>query len=98
MKIKPILIFVLILLFFLTGVSFASHSTITIAEGVAAMGDDKSRNKTESAAMTEAKRNAAEQALTYVRSETKVKNFELEDDIMDDYSKASVKVLEILDS
>ena len=83
-------------LYLFAGTCFAGQSTIIVGEGVACMGDDKSRKQTQSAAVAEAKRNAVERTLTYVTSETKVKDFVLEKDLVNAYSRASVKVLEIL--
>ena len=73
----------------------AAQSTITEAEGYSCAGDDKSRKQTELAAMSEAKRVAVENAVSYVRSETKVKNYELEKDVVEAYSNAAVKVIEV---
>lgn len=74
--------------------AYALQSTIINAEGYACMGEDKSRKQTEQAAMSDAKRKAVEDAITYVSSETKVKDFEVIKDIVDAYAKAQVKVLE----
>ncbi|MGZ6275634.1 MAG: DUF4384 domain-containing protein, partial [Syntrophales bacterium] len=70
-------------------------STIMDAEGYACMGDDKSRKQTEQTAMADAKRNAVEYAITYVKSETKVKDLEIEEDMIKAYANASVKILGI---
>jgi hypothetical protein len=80
---------------FTVGNVYAIQSTITDAEGYACMGDDKSRKQTEQTAMADAKRNAVEHAITYVKSETKVKDWQLEGDMIKAYSNASVKVLEV---
>jgi hypothetical protein len=68
------------------------------AEGYACMGSDKSRKQTEQAAIGDAKRNAVENAITYIKSETKVKDFQLEKDMLNAYSNASVKVLDVKDA
>lgn len=83
-----------VICFLLVSTLYASQSTITETEGYACMGDDKSKKQTEQAAMADAKRKAVEQTITYIKSETQVKNFELEKDIVDAYSRANVKVLE----
>ncbi len=75
------------------GNAYAIQSTITDADGYACMGDDKSRKQTEQTAMADAKRNAVEYAITYVKSETKVKDLQIEEDMIKAYSNASVKVL-----
>lgn len=74
----------------------ASQSTITEAEGVACMGDDRSRKQTEQAALTEAKKKAVEFTATYIKGETQVKNFALEKDLLAAYANAEVKIIEEL--
>lgn len=74
--------------------SSATQSTITEAESYACMGDDKSRRQTEQEALTNAKRKAAEFALTYIKSETTVKDMMLEKDIIKAYANATVQVIE----
>jgi len=73
---------------------YASQSTITEAEGQACMGDDKSRKDTEQAALSDAKRKAVDYTLTYLESNTEVKDFVLESDTVKAYSNASVRVIE----
>ncbi len=73
---------------------YASQSTITEAEGQACMGDDKSKKETEQAALSDAKRKAVDYTLTYLESNTEVKNFVLESDMVKAYSNASVRVIE----
>jgi hypothetical protein len=73
---------------------YASQSTITESDGYACMGDDKSRKETEQAAMTDAKKRAIEFVSSYVKSETQVKNFQLEKDLVSAYSNATVKVIQ----
>jgi len=75
----------------------AAQSTITEAEGQACMGEDKSRKQTENEAYADTKRKAAENAATYIRSETKVKNTELEKDLIDAYANATVKIIQVLE-
>jgi hypothetical protein len=48
--------------------------------------------------MADAKRNAAERAMTYLKSETQVKDFELEKDLLSAYSNAQVKIIQQLES
>jgi hypothetical protein len=72
----------------------ASQSTIAEAEGLACMGYDKSRKQTEEEALAHAKRKAAEYASTYIKSETKVKDFQLEKDLIEAYALASVKLIQ----
>jgi hypothetical protein len=58
------------------------------------MGDERSRKETRLMAITETKRKAAEMALTYISSETKVEDFTVSSDIVDAYSRAQVKIIE----
>ena len=73
---------------------YAAQSTITEAEGTASMGDDKTRKQTEQAALADAKRAAVEQTLTYLRSETVVKDAMLQSDVIDAYANASIRVVQ----
>ncbi|HYA86726.1 MAG TPA: hypothetical protein VEI57_06660 [Nitrospirota bacterium] len=75
----------------------ATQSTITEADGYSCMGDDKSRKQTEQAAMIDAKKNAAEYTSTYIKSETQVKDFALQKDLVSAYTNAEVKVIEDLE-
>jgi len=76
---------------------YAGQSTIADVEGNACMGDDKSRKQTEQAAMADAKRNAAERAVTYLKSEAQVKDFAVEKDLINAYAQATVKVIQELE-
>jgi hypothetical protein len=89
-----ILPFLLILL--LSSNLHASQSTIVEVEGQACMGYDKSRKQTEDEALTHAKKKAVEHAATYIKSESRVKDFELEKDLVEAYSNATVKVIQEL--
>jgi hypothetical protein len=71
----------------------AAQNNITDSEGYACMGADFSRKETEKAAMVDAKRKAAEQVITYIRSETWVRDSQLEKDIIDSYTNGTVKIL-----
>jgi hypothetical protein len=76
---------------------YAAQSTIVDVDGNACMGDDKSRKQTEQAAMADAKRIAAERALTYLKSETQVKDFTVEKDLVNAYAQGTVKILQELE-
>lgn len=91
---KLFLPFMLIL--FLTSDLFASQSTIIETDGQACMGYDKSRKQTEQEALVNAKKRAIEHTATYIKSETRVKDFELEKDLVEAYSNATVKVIQEL--
>ena len=86
--------FVLLAVFFFASPLHAAQSTIAEAEGLACMGYDKSRKLTEEEALAHAKRKVAEYASTYIKSETKVKNFELEKDLIEAYAHAAVKLIQ----
>lgn len=96
-QIVPFAVFLLSAVLMLSSeVLYASQSTITDSEGYACMGDDKSRKQTEQTAMADAKRKAGESVLTYIKSETHVKDFELEKDLLSAYTNATIKVLQEL--
>jgi hypothetical protein len=73
---------------------YASQSTIIESESYACMGEDKSKKQTEQTAMADAKKKAIEQVSTYITSETQVKNFELEKDLVSAYANATVKIIQ----
>lgn len=75
----------------------AEHSIIVDADGYACMGEDKSRKQTEEYALLDVKRKAGELAVTYLKSETQVKNFTFEKDIMNAYTNATVRILQEID-
>jgi hypothetical protein len=72
----------------------ASQSAIIETDGMVCMGYDKSRKQTEEEALASAKRKAVEHAATYIKSESRMKDFELEKDLIEAYSNATVKVVE----
>lgn len=76
------------------GLLYAAQSTITESEGYACMGEDKSRKQAEQTAMADAKRKAIERVSTYIKSETHIKDFELEKDLVSAYANASVKIIQ----
>ncbi|MEW6162698.1 MAG: DUF4384 domain-containing protein [Nitrospirota bacterium] len=76
---------------------YASQSTITESEGYACMGEEKSRKQTEQAAVADAKRKAIESVSSYITSETQVKDFELQKDLVSAYANATVKVIQELE-
>jgi hypothetical protein len=88
-----IFISIIMVIFWISNV-YAAQSTIMNSEGYACMGEDKSRKQTENAAMADAKKKAVEDAVTYVSSVTKVEDYAIVQDIINAYSKASVKVIE----
>jgi len=89
--------YLVLFIFFAAAPVQAAQSTILEVEGKACMGEDKSRKQTEQEAVRDAKRNATEQALTYIKSETQVKDFTVEKDLVNAYAGAAVKVLQELE-
>ena len=75
---------------------FASQSVIIESDGYACMGEDKSRKQTEQSAVADAKRKATESAVSYITSETHLKDAMLEKDLLSAYSRAQVKQLQEL--
>lgn len=73
---------------------FAAQSTVVDSEGMACMGDDRSRKQTEQAALTDAKKKAVEYVSTYLKSETDIKNFVLEKDLVSAFAGATVKIIQ----
>ncbi|WP_353686247.1 DUF4384 domain-containing protein [Thermodesulfovibrio sp. 3462-1] len=72
---------------------YGAQSTITESEGYACMGEDRTKRQTEETALQDAKRKAIEQVSTYIQSETQVKDFELQKDIVNAYANAKVRVI-----
>ncbi|MEW5734484.1 MAG: DUF4384 domain-containing protein [Thermodesulfobacteriota bacterium] len=92
------IIFLLILALLAPAAALAGGSVIVEAKGIAAMGEDRSRKDTERLAREDAKRQAAEAASTFIRSETSVKDYVTEKDLVEAFSQAMVKVLSELSS
>jgi len=86
----------LLLTLLITSNPYASQSTIIEADGYACLGYDKSRKQTEDEALAHAKKRAVEHTSTYIKSESRLKNFELAKDLVEAYSNATVKVIEEL--
>jgi hypothetical protein len=77
--------------------NYSVASIIMEVEGSACLGQEHSRQETETLANTEAKRAAAERAVTHVSSETAVEDGKLMADLIDSYTKSAVRVLEELE-
>lgn len=93
-----LIFFLVISACFISGkILYAEQSSITEAEGYACMGDDKSRKETEQSAVADSKRNAAEIVLTHLSSQTSIKNFELESDVISAYTNAKIKIIQQID-
>ena len=88
------LFFPLLLILFMISNLHASQSTIVEADGISCMGYDKSRKQTEEEALANAKKKAVEHTSTYIKSESRLKDFELEKDLVEAYSNATVKVIQ----
>lgn len=93
---RPLLFFIILLFLFDRTVN-ATQSSITEAEGNACLRDYKSRTQTEQAALIDAKKRAVEFVSTYIKSETNVRNFEVEEDNLTTYANAEVKLLKELE-
>ena len=74
--------FLLIFSIFIVSDLYASQSSITEADGTACMGEDRTKKQTMEGALADAKRNAVEYTLTYLKSETVVNKYELEKDLL----------------
>ena len=85
---------VLILSLFLFSSLYAAQSTITETDRYACMGEDKSKKQTEQAALADAKRKAVESVSTYIKSETLVKDYELQKDLIEAYANASIRIIQ----
>jgi hypothetical protein len=84
---------VFLFLVMLTATVFAAQSVIVEAAGTASMGDTKSKKETMEEARANAMRNASENAGIYISSETKIKNYVLESDIVEAFARAEVRIL-----
>jgi hypothetical protein len=88
------LLLIFLVISFIASSLYASQSTIIETDGMACMGYDKSRKQTEQEALANAKKRAVEHAATYIKSESQVKDFELEKELVEAYSNATVKVIQ----
>src|SRR3990167_7974691 len=86
--------FLLIFSIFIVSDLYASQSSITEADGIACMGEDRAKKQTEKLAFDDAKRRAVEYTLTYLKSETVVNKYELEKDLIEAYSNAAIKIIQ----
>ncbi|WP_432734570.1 DUF4384 domain-containing protein [Maridesulfovibrio sp. FT414] len=76
-----------------------SKSSVLIeAEGMACLGLDRTRTQVRQLAIDDAKRSATEQVSTYVSRETSVDKGKVSKDLIDVYSRATVKVLKELEN
>jgi hypothetical protein len=91
-------IVLVLLLLASSATAFAAQSTILESEGNACAGDDRSRRQTEYAALADAKKKAMENADTYLRTETTVKDFTLQKDVVSAYAQAEVRVVQEMDA
>ena len=94
---KALLLSISFIVLLISPLLHAAQSTITDAEGYACMGDDKSRRQTEQQALSEAKRNAVDKTLSYIKSETTVKDFQFEKDVIGAYANATIKIVQELE-
>jgi len=73
---------------------YSNTSMIVEVEGSACLGQERSRAQVQKLALAEAKRIASERVMTHVTSETNVQDGKLADDLINAYSKATIRVLE----
>ncbi|MDQ6951304.1 MAG: DUF4384 domain-containing protein [Mariprofundales bacterium] len=73
--------------------STSVQSTVVISDGTSCMGYDKSRKQTVHDALTEAKRMASEQAATHIKSQTLIKDAEVQSDLIYAFAKATVTII-----
>jgi len=88
------LVCVSLMLIIMISTGYAGQSTIAESEGYACMGEDRTKRQTEEIALQDAKRKALEHVSTYIQSETQVKDFELQKDIINAYANAKVRIIE----
>ena len=74
----------------------SGKSAITQAQGSACLSDGNTRQQVERIALTDAKRLAAEYAISHIKVTTTVENFALQQDLIESFVEAEVKVLSIL--
>lgn len=89
--------FLLLLILIVSGHAFAAQSSITEADGESCMGEDKSRKQTEQVALESAKRMAVEYTSSHISSTTIIENFELKNDLVEAFTQAEVRLLDILE-
>lgn len=94
---KKIYILLAITFFYIATPLYAAQSTITEADAYSCVSYDKSQKQAEEEALANAKRKAAENAATYIKSETHMKDAMLEKDLVDAYSRARVKIIQEID-
>ncbi|MBI4773383.1 MAG: DUF4384 domain-containing protein [Deltaproteobacteria bacterium] len=70
------------------------RSVIQEADGFSYLGGDITLNQAKVQALADAKRNAAEAVLTYVQSNTKVENFEVQYDVILSKAEAAIRVID----
>jgi uncharacterized protein DUF4384 len=79
-----------------TSLHAGQSSVVLETEGYACMGIELSVRQMQQAAYQDAKRKASESAVTYIQSETHVKDAVLEKDLMSAYANAQVKLIKEL--
>jgi len=83
-----------------SGTAFAQLSTLLDAEGMACI-EDKSVSNAEQlarrAAFTDARRAAVEMTQSHIKSTTQIENYVVQEDLVESFVEADVKVLEVLE-
>ncbi len=80
-----------------SGKHVSKSSVLVESEGMACLGLDRTKTQVRQLALDEAKRSASEQVSTYVSRETSIVKGKLSKDLIDVYSRATVKVLKELE-
>ncbi|ACS78944.1 DUF4384 domain-containing protein [Maridesulfovibrio salexigens] len=79
------------------GRQISKSSVLIESEGMACLGLDRTRTQVRKLALDDARRSAAERVSTYVSRETSVDKGKVSKDLIDVYSRATVKVIEELE-
>ena len=97
-RLLPVFAAIIFLCLFSSGLAGAGNSIITTGQGLAALGNDKTRNQAMDEARALARRDAAEKAATYIQSSSAVEDFTLKKDLVQACAEAVVTILEELES
>jgi len=93
MKKTKLLLIAIVLFLSSSMLANAGQSLVVVADGESCMGLDQSRHQTERLAINEAKRNASESASTDIKSQTLVKDAEVQSDLMRAFAHATVRLI-----
>ncbi|MFO8047535.1 MAG: DUF4384 domain-containing protein [Desulfosudaceae bacterium] len=97
-RLLPLTAVIIFLCLFSASLAGAGNSIITTGQGLAALGNDKTRDQAMDEARALARRDAAEKAATYIQSSSEVEDFTLKKDLVRACAEAVVTILEELES